>query len=394
MKVYLYASAKLSHEKLLPFTIRVNILCRMIHEAELLMEFARNGSEIAFATLVSRHINLVYSVALRQVHDAHLAEEITQAVFIILARKAASFDSTTILSGWLCRTTRNASANALTVQRRRQQREQQAYMQSHLNEPEFHAWVEIEPLLDAAMEQLGEKDYSAVVLRFLEGRSFKEVSDALGTSEAGAKMRVNRALEKMRKYFTKRGPAFSTVIISGAISANSVHAAPINLASTTVAVAVKGTAITSSISALSKATLKTMTWIKIKTISTGALALILCCVTAIVIRNHLAPVAAATKFEAPLQPSHRIIVNGPVRNHSIGLMADERKLLSETILQASPSSEFANLKKVKLTRMNPATGKNTETIINVETIKNDPTKDLTLRDGDIIDIPERKILFE
>jgi DNA-directed RNA polymerase specialized sigma24 family protein len=101
-------------------------------DLNLFREFARNNSEEAFAALVSRHVNLVYSVALRSVRDAHLAGEITQAVFIILARKADSLGDQTILSGWLCRTARYASANALTIQRRRQHREQEAFMQSHI----------------------------------------------------------------------------------------------------------------------------------------------------------------------------------------------------------------------------------------------------------------------
>ncbi|HEV2330081.1 MAG TPA: sigma-70 family RNA polymerase sigma factor [Verrucomicrobiae bacterium] len=166
-------------------------------DMELVRSYTRHSSGEAFATLVSRHINLVYSVALRQVRDAHLAEEIVQAVFIILARKAGSLSKKTILSGWLCRTTRYVSANALKVQWRRQRREQEAYMQSALEEPESDDWAQIAPLLDSALSKLSEKDQNAIVLRFFENRDLTEVGAALGATEAAAKKRVSRALEKM-----------------------------------------------------------------------------------------------------------------------------------------------------------------------------------------------------
>ncbi|HEY1718958.1 MAG TPA: sigma-70 family RNA polymerase sigma factor [Verrucomicrobiae bacterium] len=237
-------------------------------DLNLLREFARQNSEEAFAALVSRHVNLVYSVALRQVRDAQMAEEITQAVFIILARKADSLGDKTILSGWLCRTTRYASANALTIQRRRQRREQEAYMQSILNEAEpmpDETWNQIAPLLDGALEQLGQKDHDALVLRFFENKNFAEVGAALGASEDAAKMRVNRALEKLRKFFTKRGVSSTTAIIAGTISTNSVQAAPVTLAKSVTAVAIaKGTAASGSTLILVKGTLKILTYAKLK----------------------------------------------------------------------------------------------------------------------------------
>ena len=95
------------------------------------------------------------------------------------------------------------------------------------NEPESEPWAQIAPLLDTALEQLGEKDHNAVVLRFFEGRNFKDISATLGTTEAGAKMRVNRALEKLRKFFTARGLTFSVAAIAGAISAHSVKPHPL-----------------------------------------------------------------------------------------------------------------------------------------------------------------------
>jgi RNA polymerase sigma factor (sigma-70 family) len=277
----------------------------MNDDITLLRDYATRNSEPAFAALVSRHVNLVYSVALRQVRDAHLAEEITQAVFIILARKADSLGDKTILPGWLCRTARYASANALTIQRRRQHREQEAFMQSTLNEAEpMHeeTWNQISPLLDGAMEKLGQKDHDALVLRFFENKTFAEVGATLGASEDAAKMRVNRALEKLRKFFTKRGVSSTTAIIAGMVSANSVQAAPVALAKSVTAVAIsQGSIAAASTLTLVKGTIKIMTYAKLK----FALGL----TAAALLATGTLTVALSTEKSSPAVPADRLAVH-------------------------------------------------------------------------------------
>lgn len=237
----------------------------------LLREYALDKSEPAFAALVSRYADLVYSVAVRMVRDPHLAEEVAQAVFIVLAHKADKFDDKVILSSWLCRTARYAASNVLTIERRRRQREQEAHMQDILNPPESaEAWIQIAPLLDDAMERLGRKDHDALVLRFFDNKNFTEVGAALGASEDAAKMRVGRALEKLRKFFSRRGVSLSAGAIAGAVSVNSVQAAPVGLAASITAAAISGTAVTTA--ALVAAT-KTIAMNTLqKTIVTAALA--------------------------------------------------------------------------------------------------------------------------
>ena len=229
-------------------------------------EYAAHGLEAAFEGLVSRHISLVYSAALRRPGDASLAVEITQVVFIILARKAASLGPKTMLSGWLYRTALYVAADALRSQRRRQQREQEAYMQFIPDEASTEkVWQELSPLLDEGIAGLGRADRDALVLRYFDGRSLDEVGLTPGLSEEAAKKRVQRAVE-MRGFFARRGVVSTAIVLMGAVSANSVQAAPMTLAKSVAAARlVKGAAASGSTLALVKGALKLMAWAKAKT---------------------------------------------------------------------------------------------------------------------------------
>ncbi len=258
---------------------------------DLLAQYAqgpRENSEAAFAALAERHVNLVYSTALRSVGNAHAAEEVSQAVFIVLANKAGKLSRRVVLSGWLYQTTRLTAANFLRGEFRRQQREQEAFMQSILQEPgNDNAWRQIAPLLDEALDRLGDRDRNAILLRFFEGKSLAEVGAAAGTSEDAAKMRVNRALEKLRKIFSRRGAAFSVAAIAGAVSANSVHAAPVGLAKTVSALALtKGATAGGSTLVLVKGALKLMAWSKMQTgIVVGAVVLLTAGTTTVAVKE-------------------------------------------------------------------------------------------------------------
>lgn len=238
----------------------------------LLKQYAA-GSEAAFTTLFERHVHLVYSAALRQVRNPSYAEEVTQAVFILLARKAKSLNPKTVLSGWLYQAARLIAANLIKREIRRQRREQQVYMESP-TEPQTPLWEQIAPLLDAAMGQLGEQDRNAIILRFFENRTPQEVAMALKLNEGAARKRVSRALEKVRTAFAKRGVFSTAAIIGGVISANSVQAAPAALVhSAGVITIAKGATASASTLTLIKGTAKAIAMTTFqKAIVTAALA--------------------------------------------------------------------------------------------------------------------------
>lgn len=256
-------------------------------DQQLLAEFVRANAEAAFAALVQRHLGLVYSTALRCTRNPDHAEEIAQAVFIILARKAKDLSPRVVLSGWLYQTARLTAANFIKGEFRRQRREQEAYMQSTLREPEPETWTHIAPLLDEAMGTLGETDRTAVVLRYFENRTAAEIGVTLRLTEETARKRVNRALEKLRKYFTRRGHTFSATAIAGAMAAHSVSAAPVGLAHTISTLAVtQGAAAGGSTLALVQGALKIMAWTQAKTAIVASVAILLTVGTTTLVLHH------------------------------------------------------------------------------------------------------------
>jgi RNA polymerase sigma factor (sigma-70 family) len=276
----------------------------MNDDMELVREYAARQSEQAFETLVSRNVGLVHSAALRQLRDPHLAEEITQTVFIILARKAGSLSPKTILPGWLYRTTRYVSAAALKIQRRREHREQEAQLQAVIQEAQTDpAWEQFSPLLDEAMANLRDRDRDAIVLRYFQNRSLRDVGAALGVDEYAAQKRVARALEKLRTFFVKHGIDSPADTIAGTISANSIQAAPVLLAKSVTAVAL-ATGATASVSTLTliKGALKIMAWTKAKTaIVAGTVAILTVGTTTLVVnhyRNHSAIFSSTKELSA------------------------------------------------------------------------------------------------
>jgi len=213
----------------------------MTPDGELLRQYALAGSDAAFAELVRRHVDLVYSVALREANgDAPLAEDATQVVFLDLARKAKALMGRDTLAGWLHTSARFAASKAIRGEQRRRVREQESFAMHENSAIAEINWDQLRPLLDESVGQLKEADRDAIVLRFFQGKTHQEIGAILGLSENSANKRIERALEKLRGYFTSRGITASSALLAAVITSNSVQAAPVGLAANVTAASLAG----------------------------------------------------------------------------------------------------------------------------------------------------------
>jgi len=237
-----------------------------LDDRELLRRYLDQDSEEAFTALVNRHVHMIYSVALRHCSSLDAAQEITQAVFVILARKARTLTPRVVIAGWLYNTARLTAITFNRANLRRARREEQSLMPTDANaQDEPQLWTDIAPMLDAAMAALNRTDRETVILSYFENKSIKQVGDALGASQEAAKKRLSRALEKLRLYFAKRGIDSTTAFIAGAIASNSVQTAPMAVVQLvgTSALA-KAIAPGTPTTTLIEGTMKLMTWTRVK----------------------------------------------------------------------------------------------------------------------------------
>lgn len=250
---------------------------------ELLDRYARRRDEAAFAELARRHLGLVYAAAVRRVGDRHLAEDVTQAVFVILARRAAAAGRRKgALAAWLLRTVRYAAANALKVERRRRQHEGVAARVAadaggdcSPNPSDVLVWREVAARLDDAVLRLPAADRQAILLRFFERRPVRDVAVEMGVTEGAAKQRLSRSVAKLRDRLDRGGSCLAFAGTAGLVSllsTNAAQAAPAALVASTLTPSVGGQAVLSI--AKGAMTMMTVTKAKLAVVAIAAAAIV------------------------------------------------------------------------------------------------------------------------
>jgi RNA polymerase sigma factor (sigma-70 family) len=296
-------------------------------DRQLLDRYVKEGSQEAFAELVARHLNFVYSAALRQVRAPHAAQDVTQMVFTNLARKAGSLPRRVILAGWLHRDTRFTALDLLRSERRRHAREQEAIaMTPTCQQPEPEPdWEQLRPWLDETLDQMNPLDRDALLLRFFEQRSLREIGVVLGSGEEAARKRVARALGKLRELLIRRGVTASASALSLALTANGIHAAPPALASTIAASSLAaGGTVAGGLTALHLIKTASMTASQLKTVLLAAVAV--AGITTAILQHQ-----AAEKIRA----QNRQLLE---QNQGLAQAQEENQRLSNLLAQANSAA--------------------------------------------------------
>ena len=305
-------------------------------DAQLLRQYVEGQSEEAFGELVSRHIDLVYSAALRMASsDSHLAEDVTQMVFIDLARKVRSLPRGVLLAGWLYRHTCYTAAKAVRTERRRRAREQTAMEIKALDDNIEEPWERIAPHLDEGLTRLSASDREALVLRFLKRQDLRAVGAAFGISEDAAQKRVTRALDKLRGVLGGRGVELTVTTLATALAAQAVTAAPAGLAVSVAAASMTAAADTGMAFTL----LKLMAATKLKT----------SIISAIVIASLAAPLIVQRQAQARLREQDEAL---RIQTIQLAQLQVDSKRLSNRVAQARSSlalskEEFSELLKLR-----------------------------------------------
>ncbi len=322
----------------------------MKDDAALLRAYAETRSEGDFAELVRRHLNLVYSAALRQVNgDAHLAQDVTQLVFTDLARKAASLAGHRVLAGWLFTSTRFAAAKLVRGEQRRRMREQEAEFMQPSDPTDSLDWERVRPVLDEALAELNEQDREAILLRYLEDRDFAHVGARLALSENAARMRTDRAVDKLRALLERRGVRSTAAALSLALGNQAVVAAPAGLATTvtSAALASAGTATTLTLMSLTKLQLSLASAVVV----TGAGIYAVQEQGNNALRDELAalqsvePVTVAqTRSEAATAPATQALANLQISDEELVRLRDEAVALQQQLQAAHAKAQAASLK--------------------------------------------------
>ena len=300
-------------------------------DLDLLKHYARDNAQDAFAEIVRRHLGLVHTAALRQVRSPQLAEEVAQSVFTDLARQSPRLAPATILAAWLYEVTRRTAIDVVRREARRQLREQIA-TEMNVMHATAADWTHIEPLLDEAMHALDVTDRAAVLLRYFENKSLREVGAALGTSDDTAQKRVSRAVERLREFFAQRGVTVGASGLVVVISAHAVQAAPFGLAATLCHAAFMSAAAGTE----TLGVLKFMTTTKLK-VSVISAVVVASAVTTLVIQQQSQ--ANLRSADASLQQQ---------ANYMVQLRSENQRLSSLAVLtNRSPANSPAELQRLR-----------------------------------------------